>query len=55
MKRGRLKGIDEVRVEMLVMAERVGVRWTKRLIKHLHKRGECMSIVCVILIRLCNN
>ena len=26
MKRGRATGIDEVRVEMLVMAERVGFR-----------------------------
>ena len=28
VKRGQATGIDEVRVEMLVMAERVGVRWT---------------------------
>ena len=28
MKRGRAAGICEVRVEMLVMAEHVGVRWT---------------------------
>ena len=39
MKRGRLKGIDEVRVEMLVMAERGGVRWTKRLINTCMERG----------------
>ena len=25
------------------MAERVGVRWTKRLIKYLHEGGECNS------------
>ena len=29
MKRGRATGIDEVRVEMLVMTEHVGVRWTR--------------------------
>ena len=29
MKRGRATGIDEVRVEMLVMAEHVGVRRTR--------------------------
>ena len=28
-KRGRVTGIDEVQVEMLVMAERVGVRYTR--------------------------
>ena len=43
MNRGRVTGIDEVRVEMLVMAERVGVKWTKRLIKYLHEGGECNS------------
>ena len=32
MKRGRATGVDEVRVEMLVIAERVGVRWTRRLL-----------------------
>ena len=29
MKIGRVTGIDEVRVEMLVMAEHIGVRWTR--------------------------
>ena len=29
MKRGRATGIDEVQVEMLVVAEHVGVRWTR--------------------------
>ena len=31
-----------MRVEMLVMAEHVGVRWTRRLliVKYLHERGE---------------
>ena len=43
MNRGRVTGIDEVRVEMLVMAERVGVKWTKRFIKYLHEGGECNS------------
>ena len=28
MKRGRVTSIDEVRVEMLLKAECVGVRWT---------------------------
>ena len=37
MKRGRATGIDEVRVEMLVMDERVGAKWTRRC---LHERGE---------------
>ena len=32
MKSGRVTGIDEVRVEMLMMAERVGVRWTRELL-----------------------
>ena len=40
MKRGRMTSIDEVRVEMLVMPERVGVRWKKRLLKFMHERGE---------------
>ena len=40
VKRGRATGIDEVRVEILVMTERVGVRWTKAIVKYLHERGE---------------
>ena len=32
MKRGRETVVDDVLVEMLVMAKRVGVRWTKRLL-----------------------
>ena len=32
MKRGRATGIDEVRVEMLVVADNVGVRWTRKLL-----------------------
>ena len=40
MKRGRATGIDEVRVEMLVMAERVGVRWTRRLLNTCTREGK---------------
>ena len=40
MKRGRMTSVDEVGVEMLVMPEHVGVRWTKRLLKYMHERGE---------------
>ena len=32
MKRGLATGIDEVRVEMLVMGEHVGISWTRRLL-----------------------
>ena len=39
-KRGRATGIDEGRVEMLVMAERVGVRWTRRLLNTCVREGK---------------
>ena len=39
VKRCRATGIDEVRVEMLVMAERVGVRWTRRLLNSCMREG----------------
>ena len=39
-KKGRVTGIDEVRVEMLVMAERVGVRWTRRLLNTCMREGK---------------
>ena len=39
MKRGRATGIDELRVEMLVMAEYVGVRWTRRLLNTCVREG----------------
>ena len=39
MKRGRATGIDEVRVEMLVMADHVGVRWTRRMLNTCMERG----------------
>ena len=39
MKRGRATGIDEVRVEMLVMAKRVGVMCTKRLLNTCMREG----------------
>ena len=31
IKRDRATAIDKMRVEMLVMVDRVGVRWTRRL------------------------
>ena len=37
MKRGRTTGIDKVRVEMLMMAERVGVRWTRGLLNTIER------------------
>ena len=37
---GRATGIDEVRVEMLVKAECVGVRWTRRLLNTCMKEGK---------------
>ena len=40
MKRGRATGIDEVRVEMLVMTECVGVRWTRRLLNTCLREGK---------------
>ena len=46
-KRGGVTGTDEVRVEMLVMAERFGVRWTSRLL------NTCLRDGNVIVNRLC--
>ena len=40
MKRGRATGIDEVQVEMLVMAEHVGVMWTRRLLNTCMREGK---------------
>ena len=40
IKRGRATCIDEVQGEMLVMAERVGVRWTRRLLNTCMREGE---------------
>ena len=40
MKRGRGIGIDEMRVGMLVMADRVGVRWTRRLLNTCIRPGK---------------
>ena len=37
---GRATGIDEVRVEMLVMAEYVGVRWTRQLLDTCTREGK---------------
>ena len=39
-KKGRVTGIDEVRVEMLAMAERVGVRGTMRLLNIYKREGK---------------
>ena len=39
-KRGPATGIDKVRVEMLVIAERVGVRWTRRLLNTCMREGK---------------
>ena len=38
--RSEHEGIDEVRVAMLLMADRVGVRWTRRLLKYLRETVE---------------
>ena len=35
-----MTGIDEVRVEMLVMAEGVRVRWTRRLLNTCMREGK---------------
>ena len=40
MKRRRVTDIDEVRVEMLVMADHVGVRWTRRLLNTFMRVGK---------------
>ena len=40
MKRGRATGIDEVRVEMLVIVERIGFRWTRRLLNTCTREGK---------------
>ena len=40
MKRGRGIGIDGMRVGMLVMADRVGVRWTRRLLNTCMREGK---------------
>ena len=40
MNRGRATGVDEVRVDMLVMAERVGVRWARRLLNTCIREGK---------------
>ena len=40
VKRGRVTGIDEVRVERLVKAECVGVRWTRRLLNTCMREGK---------------
>ena len=39
MKRDQAIGIYEVRVDMLVMAERVGVWWTRRLLNTCMREG----------------
>ena len=39
MKRDQAIGIYEVRVDMLVMAERVGVSWTRRLLNTCMREG----------------
>ena len=39
MKRGQATGIDEVRVEMLAMAERVGTRRKRRLLNTCMREG----------------
>ena len=51
MKRGRATGIDEVRVEMLVMVERVGVRWTRRLLNTCLREGKIIEVWRTRLIR----
>ena len=40
MKRGRATGIDEVGVEMLVMTECVGVRWTRGMLNTCMREGK---------------
>ena len=40
IKRGRSTGIAEVQMEMLVMAGRVGARWTKRLLNTCMREGK---------------
>ena len=39
MKRDRATGIGEMLVEMLVMAERFGVRWKRRLLNTCMREG----------------
>ena len=39
MKRGQATGIDEERVEMLAMAERVGIRRKKRMLNTCMREG----------------
>ena len=41
MKKGRVAGIDEVQVEMLVVAEQVGIIWcTNRLLNTSMRKGK---------------
>ena len=40
MKKGKVTGADEVRLEMLEMAGEVGVKWTGRLLKRVYAGGK---------------